>query len=126
MPVTAMAATTPSAAPFTICSAKVAETSISQALTTCGCVFAQADGGPNIGDSFPTFDLDEDYVAWTGGDGGSSRSGFLGGGQVGFNHQVGRLVFGVEGDFASIGDGDGDEVTFDYFHSQDSLLRALL
>ncbi len=84
-----------------------------------GCVFAEADGGPNLGESFPTFNLDDDYVAWTGGDGGGSRSGFLGGAQVGVNRQVGRLVFGVEGDFAVIGDGDGDDVTFDYFHSQD-------
>ena len=76
-----------------------------------------------IGDSFPTFDLDDDYVAWTGGDGGGSRSGFLGGAQVGFNRQVGRFVFGIEGDFAFVGDGDGDEVTFDYFHSQDFSAR---
>jgi outer membrane immunogenic protein len=36
----------------------------------------------------------------TGTLGGSSQSGFLGGGQAGFNYQVGQFVFGVEGDIA--------------------------
>jgi len=30
-------------------------------------------------------------------------NGFLGGGQVGFNYQVGQFVFGVEGDFTGTG-----------------------
>jgi outer membrane immunogenic protein len=50
-------------------------------------------------------DLDSTVVAappgfGTGGLGGSSDDGFLGGGQVGFNYQVGVWVFGIEGDIA--------------------------
>ena len=36
---------------------------------------------------------------WTGGDNG--QSGFIGGGQVGFNYQVGQWVFGVEGQISA-------------------------
>jgi outer membrane immunogenic protein len=38
-------------------------------------------------------------VGWSDGDGGSS-SGFLGGGQVGFNYQINQWVLGVEADIA--------------------------
>jgi outer membrane immunogenic protein len=38
-------------------------------------------------------------VGWTGGDNGDS--GFLGGGQAGFNYQVGQWVFGVEGQMSA-------------------------
>jgi hypothetical protein len=34
-------------------------------------------------------------VGWSDGD-----SGFIGGGQVGFNYQINQWVLGVEGDFA--------------------------
>src|SRR5262245_49555943 len=37
-------------------------------------------------------------VAWSDSDFGDT--GFIGGGQVGFNHQVGQWVFGVEGTFS--------------------------
>ena len=40
-----------------------------------------------------------DGVGWSDGDGGGS-SGFVGGGQVGFNYQINQWVLGVEGDFA--------------------------
>jgi outer membrane immunogenic protein len=33
----------------------------------------------------------------------NSRSGFLGGGQIGYNRQFGWAVFGVEGDFSGLG-----------------------
>jgi outer membrane immunogenic protein len=38
-------------------------------------------------------------VGWSDGDGGGS-SGFVGGGQIGFNYQINQWVLGVEGDFA--------------------------
>jgi outer membrane immunogenic protein len=38
-------------------------------------------------------------VGWSDGDGGGS-SGFVGGGQVGFNYQINQWVFGVEADIA--------------------------
>src|SRR5262245_17141507 len=37
-------------------------------------------------------------VGWSDGDGGGS--GFLGGGQVGFNYQINQWVLGVEADIA--------------------------
>jgi outer membrane immunogenic protein len=46
-------------------------------------------------------DLTSTVIAPAGfGSAGDSQSGFLGGGQVGFNYQVGQFVFGVEGDIA--------------------------
>jgi outer membrane immunogenic protein len=39
-------------------------------------------------------------VGWSDGDGGSSSSGFLGGGQVGFNYQINQWVLGLEADIA--------------------------
>ena len=46
-------------------------------------------------------DLSSTVVAPAGfGSVGSNESGFLGGGQVGFNYQMGALVLGVEGDIA--------------------------
>jgi outer membrane immunogenic protein len=46
-------------------------------------------------------DLTSTVVAPPGfGSVGDDQSGFLGGGQVGFNYQVGAWVFGVEGDIA--------------------------
>ena len=38
-------------------------------------------------------------IGWTGGDGG--RSGVLGGGQAGFNYQIGQWVLGVEGQMSA-------------------------
>ena len=38
-------------------------------------------------------------VGWSDGD-GSGSSGFIGGGQIGFNYQINQWVLGVEGDFA--------------------------
>jgi outer membrane immunogenic protein len=38
-------------------------------------------------------------VGWSDGD-GSGSSGFVGGGQVGFNYQINQWVLGVEGDLA--------------------------
>jgi outer membrane immunogenic protein len=46
---------------------------------------------------------------WTGGDDG--QSGFVGGGQVGFNYQVGQWVLGVEGDIAATSIKDSASVT---------------
>jgi len=46
---------------------------------------------------------------WTGGDNG--QSGFVGGGQVGFNYQVGQWVLGVEGDIAATSIKDSASVT---------------
>jgi outer membrane immunogenic protein len=46
-------------------------------------------------------DLDSTVIAPAGlGTVGDSQSGFLGGGQVGFNYQIGQFVIGVEGDIA--------------------------
>ena len=47
---------------------------------------------------------------WTGGDNG--QSGFIGGGQVGYNYQVGQWVLGVEGDIAATSIKDSASVTF--------------
>src|SRR5215468_12265454 len=38
-------------------------------------------------------------AGWSDGD-GSGSSGFVGGGQIGFNYQINQWVLGVEGDFA--------------------------
>ena len=46
---------------------------------------------------------------WTGGDNG--QSGFVGGGQIGFNYQVGQWVLGVEGDIAATSIKDSASVT---------------
>ncbi|SRR6266566_1458725 len=52
-------------------------------------------------------------VGWFDSDGGGSSSGFLGGGQVGFNYQINQWVLGVEADFAgtTIGGSGGATVT---------------
>jgi outer membrane immunogenic protein len=78
-------------------------------------------GGPNSGDgAFPSFELDDDYVAWTGDNRSSGDVRGLFGGHAGYNMQSGRLVFGVEGDISGVfGDGSNQEVTFDYFHDAD-------
>jgi len=47
---------------------------------------------------------------WTGGDNG--QSGIVGGGQVGFNYQVGQWVLGVEGDIAATSIKESASVTF--------------
>ena len=39
-------------------------------------------------------------VGWSDGDGSGNSSGFLGGGQVGFNYQINQWVLGVEADIA--------------------------
>jgi len=48
-------------------------------------------------------------VGWTGGDG---SSGFLGGGQAGFNYQIGQWVLGVEGQLSATSIKDSVSVTF--------------
>jgi outer membrane immunogenic protein len=87
---------------------------------TPDCFFAGfPDDGPNDGDGpFPSFELDDDYVAWTGADSSSGDDvRGLFGGHAGYNIQSGRLVFGIEGDISGVfGDGGSQEVTFDYFH----------
>lgn len=85
-----------------------------------GCPITPLGEGPNSGLSFPTFELDEDYVAWTGGNPGGATASAIGGAHFGSNFQVGRLVFGFESDL-SVGAGDGlpRNVTFDYFDSRD-------
>jgi outer membrane immunogenic protein len=39
-------------------------------------------------------------VGWSDGDGGSSSSTFLGGGQVGYNYQINQWVLGLEADIS--------------------------
>src|SRR6266852_8674497 len=39
-------------------------------------------------------------VGWSDDGGGGSSSGFLGGGQVGFNYQINQWVLGVEADIS--------------------------
>jgi opacity protein-like surface antigen len=74
--------------------------------------------GPNENLTFSTFDIDDDYVAWTGEQDGDRGIAWIGGGHLGANFQVGRLIFGLEGDISALGDGsDSDSNTFDYFHS---------
>ena len=48
-------------------------------------------------------------VGWTGGDG---SSGFLGGGQAGFNYQIGQWVLGVEGQLSATSIEDTVSVVF--------------
>lgn len=48
-------------------------------------------------------------VGWTGGDG---SSGFLGGGQAGFNYQIGQWVLGVEGQLSATSIKDSVSVIF--------------
>jgi outer membrane immunogenic protein len=48
-------------------------------------------------------------LGWTGGDNG--ESGFLGGGQVGFNYQVGQWVLGAEGQMSATGIKDSVSAT---------------
>jgi outer membrane immunogenic protein len=48
-------------------------------------------------------------VGWSDDGGGS---GFVGGGQVGYNYQINRWVLGVEGDFAGTTIGASDTFTF--------------
>jgi outer membrane immunogenic protein len=51
-------------------------------------------------------------VGWSGGDGGDNSSGFLGGGQAGFNYQINQWVLGVEGQFSWTGIKDNVNATF--------------
>ena len=39
------------------------------------------------------------YNVWPGGGGGNGNTGFIGGGQAGYNWQTGAFVLGVETDF---------------------------
>lgn len=85
-----------------------------------GCFDAVATEGPNVGGVFPTFDLDDDYVAYTGHDEDDNDFSGLGGGHVGYNWQAGRFVFGLEADASGVfGGGNRNEVNFDYFNSLD-------
>jgi outer membrane immunogenic protein len=82
------------------------------------CTDRTAGAGPNTSGVFPTFELDDDYVAWTG-EHRSKDAGVLAGGHLGFNWQAGRAVFGVEGDFSGgFGGKRSDAVTFDYFDTR--------
>jgi outer membrane immunogenic protein len=49
-------------------------------------------------------------AGWAGGDNGDG--GFLGGGQAGFNYQVGRWVFGVEGQLSATSIKESVSATF--------------
>src|SRR5688572_3782602 len=58
-------------------------------------------------------DLTSTVVAPPGfGSVGTDESGFLGGGQVGFNYQIGQWVLGVEGDIAWTDLGRSSTTTF--------------
>ncbi|ALK08634.1 outer membrane protein [Blastochloris viridis] len=55
--------------------------------------------GGHIGWAWADTSSDYDYYGFPyTGYGGKDDNGFLGGGQIGFNYQVGQWVFGVEGD----------------------------
>ena len=49
-------------------------------------------------------------VGWSDGDGSGNSSGFLGGGQVGFNYQINQWVLGLEADIAGTTIGDSVSV----------------
>lgn len=49
-------------------------------------------------------------VGWSDGDGSGNSSGFIGGGQVGFNYQINQWVVGVEADIAGTTIGDSVSV----------------
>ena len=49
-------------------------------------------------------------VGWSDDDGGGNSSGFLGGGQVGFNYQINQWVLGLEADIAGTTIGDSVSV----------------
>jgi outer membrane immunogenic protein len=70
---------------------------------------ADVSGGPAYPPSLPPIPFVYNWtgfyagahvgVGWSDGD-GSGSSGFISGGQVGFNYQINQWVLGVEGDFA--------------------------
>jgi opacity protein-like surface antigen len=71
--------------------------------------------GPNAGGTFPSFELDEDYVAWTGQSRSSSGGGLFGT-HFGRNWQRDRFVYGFEADISgAFGNDSTEQVTFDYF-----------
>jgi len=49
-------------------------------------------------------------VGWSDGDGSGNSSGFVGGGQVGFNYQINQWVLGLEADIAGTTIGDSVSV----------------
>jgi outer membrane immunogenic protein len=51
--------------------------------------------GANIGGAWTNGSITDNF---TGADLGFSNSGFIGGGQAGFNWQINNFVFGIEGD----------------------------
>jgi len=81
-----------------------------------GCPQTTVAEGPHTGSVFPTFDLDDDYVAWTGGSKRKHRLRGLFGAHFGINRQAGQFVFGIEGDISHTFGNDGKStVMFDYF-----------
>lgn len=83
-----------------------------------------ADSGvaysPYLDEDLSYFDLDGDYVAERDYSEDKSSRGWLGGGQVGVNHQYGRLVLGLEGDVSRVkGLHDDIDASFRYFHTID-------
>jgi outer membrane immunogenic protein len=84
-----------------------------------GCVDAYLEEGPHGGDWVSSFELDDDFIAIIGG-GDDSNGSFLAGGQIGINQQYGAWVIGLEADVAGIFGDNGNDITFDYFHSDDA------
>jgi outer membrane immunogenic protein len=91
---------------------------VAAVLTATSIVALAADAGrpPSYRAPLPYFyDWTGFYVGghvgggWSSGDNG--QSGFIGGGQVGFNYQVGQWVLGVEGDMAGTSIKDSASVT---------------
>jgi len=56
-------------------------------------------------------------VGWSDDDGGGNSSGFLGGGQVGFNYQINQWVFGLEADIAGTTIGESQFVGIGTIHA---------
>ncbi len=76
---------------------------------------------PNEGLTFPSFELSDDYVAWTDYDRSDSNTRGIFGSHLGYNIQAGRMVYGMEADFSGVwGDGGEERVGFEYFFDGDS------
>lgn len=77
------------------------------------------ENGPRNGTEVNYFTLGQSlthYVALIESTSSGTDSGLMGGVQVGINHQIGNLVFSLEGDWSGFGDIEGKTTTvFDYF-----------